>query len=287
MNAPKYILAALALACSFTQVSSASKRPNILFCLADDASWKHFGAYDCDWIETPAFDRIAEQGLLFTRGYTPNAKCGPSRTSILTGRNSWQLEEVGNHWADYPSKFKTYHEALGENGYHVGYTGKGWSPGDPGEIDGKPRKLLDPTYNQAKTTPPSSEISNIDYTENFRRFLKDKNEDQPFCFWYGSNEPHRDYEYASGINYGDMNTGDIPQVPRFWPDNEKVRTDMLDYGFEIEYFDKHLGQILGLLEQANELENTIIVVTSDNGMPFPRIKGQEYEYSNHMPLAIM
>ena len=62
---------------------------------------------------------------------------------------------------------------------------------------------------------------------------------------------------------------------------------MLDYAFEIEYFDQHLQKMLALLEERGELDNTIVVVTADNGMPFPRIKGQEYEMSNHLPLAIL
>ena len=73
----------------------------------------------------------------------------------------------------------------------------------------------------------------------------------------------------------------------FWPDNETVRTDLLDYAYEIEYFDKHLEKMLALLEERGELHNSLVIVTADNGMPFPRIKGQEYEYSNHLPLAIM
>ncbi len=62
---------------------------------------------------------------------------------------------------------------------------------------------------------------------------------------------------------------------------------MLDYAFEIEYFDRQLVKMLDELEKRGELSNTVVVVTSDNGMPFPRCKGLEYEYSNHMPLAIM
>jgi len=62
---------------------------------------------------------------------------------------------------------------------------------------------------------------------------------------------------------------------------------MLDYAYEIAYFDQHLQKMLDVLEERGELENTIVVVTADNGMPFPRIKDQEYEYSNHLPLAIM
>jgi len=80
---------------------------------------------------------------------------------------------------------------------------------------------------------------------------------------------------------------DIDRVPPYWPDNETVRNDMLDYGLEIEHFDRHLERMLGLLEQRGELDNTLVVVTSDHGMPFPRAKGNAYEASNHVPLAIM
>ncbi|RMG70613.1 MAG: heparan N-sulfatase, partial [Bacteroidetes bacterium] len=77
---------------------SPAPRPHILFAIADDAS-PHFGAYGTGWVRTPHFDRLASQGLLFTQAYTPNAKCAPSRACLLTGRNSWQLEEAGNHLA--------------------------------------------------------------------------------------------------------------------------------------------------------------------------------------------
>jgi N-sulfoglucosamine sulfohydrolase len=66
-----------------------------------------------------------------------------------------------------------------------------------------------------------------------------------------------------------------------------VRADLLDYAYEIEYFDQHLQNMLDVLEAQGELDNTLVIVTADNGMPFPRIKGQEYELSNHLPLAIM
>ena len=107
--------------------------PNILFCIADDASWAHMGAYSCSWVQTPGFDRVAREGVLFTNAYTPNAKCAPSRSCILTGRNSWQLEAAANHWCYFPAKFKTYAEVLPEYGYHVGFTGKGWAPGVAGK----------------------------------------------------------------------------------------------------------------------------------------------------------
>lgn len=270
-----------------TQNKESLAPPNILFAIADDASFPHMGAYGCDWVKTPAFDRVANQGILFTNAYTPNAKCAPSRACILTGRNSWQLEEAANHVPFFPAKFKTYAESLSENGYHVGFTAKGWAPGVANDIAGKPRQLTGTPYNTHKTTPPAKFISTNDYTANFEEFYSKKPEGKPFCFWYGSTEPHRRYEFRAGIEKGGKKLEDIDKVYEFWPDNDTVRADMLDYAFEIEYFDQHLQQMLDILEKNGELDNTLVIVTADNGMPFPRIKGQEYELSNHLPLAIM
>ena len=276
---------ALLLAASAAVTGWAAGQPNILFCIADDASYQHFSANGCSWVKTPVFDRLAREGLLFARAYTPNAKCAPSRASVLTGRNSWQLEEAGLHGGFYPSGYRTFMEALGANGYFTGFTGKGWGPGDPGMIEGKPRLLTGPAFSEIKTTPPTPNISPIDYAANLADFLKKKPSGQPFCFWFGAREPHRDYQYGSGVKAG-KSMEQIDRVPPYWPDTAVVRNDMLDYALEVEYFDTQLGRMLEILRQAGELENTIIVVTSDNGMPFPRSKGTTYEISLHMPLAI-
>lgn len=284
------------LSCSllFLMISCGQEReelqkPNILFAIMDDVTYLHMGAYGCDWVKTPNFDRVASQGILFQNAYTPNAKCGPSRSNILTGRNSWQLEEAVNHWAYFPTKFKSVTESLSDNGYHVGYTGKGWAPGIARNEDGSPRNLLVNNYSDIKLTPPTAQISNVDYAANFEVFLNDRKEGEPFFFWYGGLEPHRAYEYGSGISKGGKKISDIKEddIFDFWPKVDSVRNDLLDYAFEIEYFDAQLGKMLDQLEASGDLENTLIIVTSDNGMPFPRIKGQEYEYSNHLPLAIM
>lgn len=257
-------------------------KPNILFAIADDVSYPHMSAYGCQWVNTPAFDRVAEQGILFTNAYTPNAKCAPSRACILTGRNSWQLEEAGNHWPYYPDKFITYAEVLSENDYHVGYTTKGYAPGKVPEG----RQLAGKPYNEHKLEPPTQHISKSDYAANFAQFMEEKPVEQPFCFWYGSIEPHRAYEFGSSLANG-KTLSEIDKVPDYWPDNDSVRTDMLDYAFELEYFDKHLQKMLQLLEEKGELDNTLVIVTADNGMPFPRAKANNYEQSNHLPLAIM
>ncbi len=288
----KFIAKSLLLACSGNLLLSCSRQslpvqPNILFCIADDQSFPHTGAYGCDWVKTPNFDRVASEGILFMNAYTPNAKCAPSRACIITGRNSWQLEEAANHVCYFPAKFKTYAEVLKEEGYFTGYTAKGWAPGNPGMVDGKSRELLGTKFDSIRTDPPTPNISSEDYAANFEAFLDANRESKPFCFWYGCREPHRAYQYRSGIEKGGKAVSDVDHVFAFWPDNDTIRTDMLDYAYEIEYFDTQLGKMLKMLEDRGLLDNTLIIVTADNGMPFPRVKGQEYEYSNHLPLAMM
>jgi len=269
-------------------VEKASAKPNILFAIADDWSFGHAGAYGSKWVKTPGMDRVARDGILFTQAYTPNGKCSPSRASIVTGRNPWQLKEAGNHWAVFPPEFKSYQEALGEQGYFVGMTGKGWGPGIAKNAAGQDREMTGKPFDKKKfPAKPAKGISASNYAGNFDDFLDAVPKDQPWSFWYGGHEPHRSYEYGSGVAKGGKKTSDIDRVPACWPDTEEVRNDMLDYALEVENFDLHLSRMLTDLEKRGLLENTIVVVTSDNGMPFPHCKGYAYNNSDHLPLAIM
>lgn len=263
-----------------------SRPPNILLAIADDWSFGHAGAYGCRWVKTPAFDRVAREGVLFRRAYTPNAKCAPSRACLLTGRNSWQLKEAANHWCFFPPEFKTYPEALSTHGYFAGTTGKGWGPGVAQDAASRPRRMTGQPFSRRNAPPPTGAVGRNDYAGNFEEFLAAAPAGKPWCFWYGATEPHRGYEPGSGAAKGGKSPADVDRVPGCWPDSDTVRHDMLDYAFEVEHFDRHLGRILELLERRGELENTLVVVTSDHGMPFPRVKGQAYEASNHVPLAV-
>lgn len=266
---------------------ASAERPNILIAMGDDISFPHMGAYGTSWVKTPGFDRVAENGILFNHAFTPNAKSSPSRACFLTGRHSWQLEEAANHFSYFPAKFKSVIEALGEHGYYTGCTAKGWAPGIANDSLGNPRQLTGKPFNAKRTVPPTSGISDIDYKANFEDFLAARKDNEPFCFWYGSNEAHRNYEYGSGVSKGGKKISELMNIFKFWPDNKEVRNDILDYAYEIDYFDSQLSAMLDILEKRGELDNTIVIVTSDNGMPFPRVKGQAYEFSNHIPLAIM
>jgi N-sulfoglucosamine sulfohydrolase len=273
--------------CSICNASHlfAVEPPNILFAIADDWS-VHAGAYGTRWVSTPNFDRIAAQGILFHHAYTPAAKCATSRASILTGRNIWQLEEAGNHLSNFPSKFVAWPEVLQRSGWQVGMTGKGWGPGIALDKDKVPRQMTGKPFQSRKAKPPTKAISNTDYAANFSEFLDSVPSDKRWCFWYGATEPHRDYEFRSGVEHGGKQLRDIDRVPKYWPDHETVRHDMLDYALEVEHFDDHLGRMLAELERRGELDNTLIIVTSDHGMPFPRVKGYAYYDSNHVPLAV-
>ncbi len=268
------------LFCSLVLTNAEPARPNILLVVADDMS--HAGAYGHQFVKTPHFDSLASQGLRFDRMHTPSSKCAPSRAVMLTGRNPWQLEEAANHQPVWPAKFKSVVESLTDSGYFSGFTGKGWDPG----IHPKGRDLTGTRYNDLLMDKlPTKALAAFDYSANFAKFLSDKPQDRPFFFWYGCKEPHRGYEFQSGLKAG-KTLASLAFNPSFWGTSDAVRTDILDYALEIEYFDSHLGKILRHLEQSGELENTLIIATSDNSMPFPRYKGHPYEFSTRVPFVV-
>ncbi len=240
-------------------------RPNILFCLADDWSWPHASIAGDKVVKTPTFDRIACEGVLFENAFVSAPSCTPSRGAILTGQWHWRLEEGGNLWSTLPAKFAVYPDILEKAGYHTGFTRKGWGPGrdEPG---GRTRNPAGRRY------------------KDFTEFLKAQPEGAPFCFWFGSTDPHRSYKWRSGIESG-MKLEDV-QVPACLPDTTTVRIDICDYYWEVQRFDSEVGQLLKMLEEAGELDNTVVVISGDNGLPFPRCKSNLYDTGTNVPLAV-
>ncbi|MEL7586524.1 MAG: sulfatase [Prolixibacteraceae bacterium] len=267
-----------------TEAAAKEKRPNILFAIADDQSYPYASAYGTKGIHTPAFDEVAKKGVLFTNAFVAAPQCSPSRAAILTGKNIWQLEEAGTHSSYFPKHFQVFPDLLEQNGYSIGYTGKPWGPGNWKDA-GWSRNPTGPEYNSIQfNSVPASGISKIDYFENFKAFYSQKQADNPFFFWYGGQEPHRDYEEGSGLKSGKKLQDAV--VPSFLPNFPVVQSDILDHILEIEWFDAQLGKMIRFLEEKGELDNTIVVVTADNGMPFPSAKANLYEYGTHVPLAI-
>ena len=244
---------------NLTQVVNA-KRPNILFCIADD--WgDHAGIYGDKVVQTPNFDALGKSGVIFDNAYVSAPSCAPSRAAIVTGQWHWRLKEAANLYGPIPMSEPIYTDLLRDAGYHVGLTRKGWGPGNSA-----PRPF----------NPAGKKYKNFD------EFLEERPEGQPFCFWYGAKEPHRKYTKNSGIESG-LKPESV-KVPKYYPDNAIVRNDLLDYALEINWYDHHLGLIVQHLEEIGELDNTIIVAFSDNGAPFPRIKGQLYDDDINLPM---
>ncbi|MEM8899331.1 MAG: sulfatase-like hydrolase/transferase [Bacteroidota bacterium] len=263
-----------------------SKRPNILLAISDDQSFAHTSFAGCSFVQTPAFDQIAREGIYFSHAFVSSPGCAPSRSSILTGRYPWQNEEAGGHQTLFPQKIKVLPDVLEEGGYFVGYTGKGCSPFNWRD-SGRSRNPAGNPYNRISYQPdslPDIGISRIDYSKNFENFLDEKPDASPFFFWFGAFEPHRPFQAGIGQAYGKKL--ESVEVPAFLPDATEVRGDLLDYAVEIEWFDHHLEKMIEILKEAGEYENTLIIVTSDNGMAFPAAKANGYEYGIHVPLAI-
>ena len=266
--------------CVWFASSAIAKRPNILVAVSDDQSYPHASAYGTAEIKTPGFDAVAKAGVLFHNAFTPAPGCSPMRAAFLTGREIWQNREAGTHASYFPRDLPVFSEQLGSSGYHVGMTGKGWGPG---RAEGWPHNPAGKSYSAKKTKSPQG-ISATDYAANFDAFLNAREDDEPFCFWFGAHEPHRVF----GKGLGEKNGIDPSKidVPGFLPDSNEVRSDLADYYFEIQWFDSHLVRMLDRLQEIGELDNTLVIVTSDNGMSFPRAKANCYEYGIHMPLAI-
>lgn len=278
-----YILSSVTVLSSLNIVSARNPKPNILFVISDDQSYSYEATDGKKMAQTPGYDFVAKHGIEFHNAFVTSPGSSPSRASMLTGRFPWSVEQAGTHASSFPSQYICFPDVLQKQGYHIGFTGKGWGPGN-WEVSGRTQNPAGPEYNAYKLIPPFTRISDKDYVANFEYFLSKKSESQPFCFWFGAHEPHRVFEKDAWVKAGKMLNEAI--VPPFLPEVDVVKGDILDYIVEIEYYDSHLVKMIQLLKERGELDNTIIVVTSDNGMAFPHAKSNLYESGIHVPLAI-
>lgn len=276
-------------------IENDGKRPNVLLVISDDQSFEHTSFAGSNFVSTPGFDMVAKSGIYFLNAYASSPGSAPSRGSMVTGRHHWQNEQSGQHASSWMKKYIPFVDLLANSGYHTGYTGKGVEPFQyarnendslwrAGNAAGCPYNKILYGSDGVEDIRVAKGVSRLDYFANFKDFLKDKDQDQPFYFWFGSNEPHRGYEKDSWKRTDKELS--MVDVPTFLPDNDEIRGDLLDYAVEIEWYDKHLVKILNYLQEIGELDNTIVIVTADNGMPFPRAKAYNYEYGVHVPLAI-
>lgn len=239
------------------------KRTNILFAIADDWGWPHAGAYGDPVCKTPTFDRVAKEGILFKHAFISSPSCTPSRNAILTGQHFWRLGGGANLHSVLDTKHKSFIHLLTDAGYETGHMRKMWGPGNASNWD------VNPAGEKFK---------------NFNEFLEKRDPKKPFCFCFGAHDPHRGYKLGSGKESG----MDLSKIKLFdcFPDSEKIRSDVADYYFEVQRFDREVGEALKKLEELGELENTIVVVTGDHGMPFPRCKSNLYDSGSRVPMAV-
>ena len=243
---------------------AADGRPNVLFLLADDWAWSHASCLGDPVVRTPTFDRVVREGVLFRHAHAAAPSCSPSRAAMLTGQWPARLDEGADLRGSLPTRFAVYPDRLAKAGYHVGSTGKGYAPG---LIPGWPHNPAGTAY------------------ADFAAFLAHRPAGAPFCYWFGSHHPHRPYAPGCGIRSG-MDPAKVV-VPPYLPDSPAVRSDICDYYFNVQVYDRdECGPILAALDKSGELDHTIVVMAGDNGWPFPRAKATNYDTGTHQALAV-
>ncbi len=239
--------------------------PNFLLLLSDNHYSSHLGCYGDPVVKTPTIDRLASEGIRFTNAFCASPSCTPARGALLAGQDIWRLGNGGNLWGSLADTIPTYPDLLEKEGYHVGHDRKGWGPGDF-KAGGRNRNPAGYTF------------------KNFEEFLDKKEARQPWSFWLSSRNPHRPFEYGAGIASG--LDPDKVEVPPYLPDSPEVRSDICDYYYQIQEFDREVAEAIELLKQRGELENTLIMICGDNGWMMPRGLANLYDYGTRVPLII-
>ena len=289
----------------------ARTRPNILMVFADD--WGRFASAYAkldgpgtinDLVQTPHFDRIAQEGVLFRRAFVSAPSCTPCRSALLSGQHFWRTGRGailrGAVWDGSQPAFPLL---LKEAGYHLGETYKVWSPGTPGDAPfgagkyayekagGRFNQFSENVTRMVAKGQPLDQAKEELYAEvvaNFDAFLADRQASQPFCYWFGPTNVHRQWVRGSGLKLWGIQPDQFQgKLPAFLPDVPVVREDLADYFGEIQAFDTALGKLIKRLEEVGELENTLVVVSGDHGAPgFPHGKCNLYDFGSSVSLAI-
>jgi N-sulfoglucosamine sulfohydrolase len=240
-------------------------RPNILLLLGDNWAYPHAGVYGDPVVRTPVFDRMAAEGVVFTHAFAPNPSCSPSRSSLLSGQETHRLGEAASLYGPLAADVPIYTDVLTNAGYFTGFSDKGFGPGT------SPRP--------GRTPNPAGAVF-----DDFDAFLAARPKDKPFCFWFGSHDPH--VPWNRGQERRKALRADLVRVPPHLPDHPTVRGDILDYYCEVQQFDSDCGRLLAALERSGELDNTLVIMTSDNGWQIPRGLANCHDLGVRIPLAM-
>lgn len=284
-------------------------RPNIVFCFADD--WgRHASAYakhESDPIQaivrTPNIDAVAKRGVLFRNAFVNAPSCTPCRSSLLSGRYFFNCGRGAIlRDAVWDSAIPSYPLLLAESGYTLGKTSKVWSPGAPADAPyGGQKFAFQKAGNRfnnfsesateavagGKTVAQARDALCDEVRGNFDAFLKSRESKQPFAYWFGPTNVHRMWVKGSGKALWGIDPESLKgKLPKFLPDVPEVREDFADYLGEIQAFDAYVGVLMQRLQEAGELERTIVVISGDHGPPgFPGGKCNLYDFGTRVALV--
>lgn len=264
-----FILALIAIVLSgmlFADAGAETSRPNIVFFISDDVSQEDHGVYGHPTIQTPHIDSLAAQGMRFDKAYLTTSSCSPSRCSIITGRYPHNTGAPELH-SPLPDDQLRFPELLREAGYYTVLAGKNHM------FRGKEDRAFDEVTSGG--WPAGAE----DWVEHVQKRPKDR----PFFFWFAAYDAHRGWEMNDKAPIYDPE--DVI-VPPYLVDTEVVRQDLANYYHEASRFDYYIGQVKDELKRQGVLENTLIVVASDNGRPFPRDKSYLYDSGIKTPWVV-
>jgi N-sulfoglucosamine sulfohydrolase len=291
--------------------SAAAPKWNILFCFADD--WGRYASCYAaidgkpsinDAVKTPNVDRLAREGVLFRNAFVNAPSCTPCRSSLVSGRYFFNCGRGAIlNGAVWDSSIPTFPLLLKDAGYHIGKSYKVWSPGTPADA---PIGEQQHAYERAGRLPANFSEEAMKLIEggatvdeakkkildqvrgNFDAFLKDRKSDQPWLYWFGTTTTHRVWIKGSGKKLWGIEPESLAgKMPKFLPDVPEVRQDVADYLGECQAVDAELGVLLKRLEEAGELDRTLIVASGDHGMPgVPAGKCNLYDHGTAVTLAI-
>ncbi len=282
-------------------------KPNILFFFADD--WGHNAS--CyrdparpgvnDVIHTPHIDRVAREGLLFRNAFVGVSSCTPSRASVATGCYFWRCGKRAflqpdaawekNRIPDPGASLPGVGRLLQEAGYATSRSGKvldvDWFPAKGFPLGGDALRF---SLYAAKNNLGRDETAKV-FEEAvrgvMRKVLADRKPDQPFCFVLGPVGPHRSFAKGSGRTLWGIDPDALKgKLPAFIPDVPETRADFADTLGEVLALDLEIGWLLDELARAGELDNTMLVLSGDNGVNMPRGKTHCYDLAVHAPLLI-
>ncbi len=224
-------------------------QPNIVIMIADDLGWDDVGVYGNRSVHTPNIDSLAANGLRFDNAFLTTASCSASRASILTGKYPHSNGLLHLH-QQLPSDQQTLGKLLADGNYYTASVGK-WHFG--GRLRQQFASVLDDRSDSG--------------TEQWIARLQQRPKDQPFFYWLASRDPHLPHTQALAAEAHVYDPATI-DIPAGMVDGPKTREELAGYYAEITRFDSDVGQVMDELERQGVLDNTLVIVMSDNGRPF-------------------